>query len=68
MDPEKEKALRERLTRLKMEHRDLDAAIEALAESAKADPLRTTRLKKKKLMIKDEILRIENQLLPDIIA
>jgi hypothetical protein len=56
------------LLRLKQEHRDLDSAINALEESGRADPLQLKRLKKKKLSLKDEIARIEDQLLPDIIA
>jgi hypothetical protein len=54
--------------RLKQEHRDLDSAINALEESGRADQLQLKRLKKKKLFLKDEIARIEDQLLPDIIA
>ena len=47
---------------------DLDSAIDALEESGRADQLQLKRLKKKKLSLKDEIARIEDQLLPDIIA
>ncbi|MEC9369047.1 MAG: DUF465 domain-containing protein [Pseudomonadota bacterium] len=68
MDEEEERALRETLARLKQEHRDLDSAIDALEESGRADQLRLKRLKKQKLSLKDEISRIEDQLLPDIIA
>ena len=68
VDMVEEQALRQTLTRLKQEHRDLDSAIDALAESGRADQLQIKRLKKKKLHIKDEITRIEDQLLPDIIA
>ena len=68
MDEEEEHALRETLARLKQEHRDLDSAIEALEESGRADQLRLKRLKKQKLSLKDEIARIEDLLLPDIIA
>lgn len=60
--------LRERLEHLKAEHRDLDDAILALAQRSVPDMLQLQRLKKKKLSLKDEILRIESQLLPDIIA
>jgi hypothetical protein len=56
------------LLKLKQEHRDLDSAIDALEESGRADQLQLKRLKKKKLSLKDEIARIEDQLLPDIIA
>ena len=68
VDHDEAKELRERLARLKQEHRDLDSAIDALEDSGRADQLQVKRLKKKKLHIKDEITRIEDQLLPDIIA
>jgi hypothetical protein len=68
MDKEEELQLRETLARLRQEHRDLDDAIAALENSGRADQLQLIRLKKKKLHIKDEMTRIEDQLLPDIIA
>jgi hypothetical protein len=61
-----EVALRAKLAELVQEHRDLDAAIAAL--SASHDQLRLTRLKKRKLQLKDLIAKIEDELLPDIIA
>ena len=57
-----------RLTWLKTEHRDLDAAIEALRASAAPDQLQLARLKKRKLRLRDEIALLEDQLVPDIIA
>jgi hypothetical protein len=57
-----------RLDELRMEHRDLDAAIAALIESAASDQLRLARLKKRKLRLRDEIAQLEDQLVPDIIA
>jgi len=63
-----DRALRLKLAQLKQEHRDLDDAILALEAEGGRDQLRLTRLKKKKLSLKDEIARIEDQLLPDIIA
>jgi hypothetical protein len=63
-----EVALRAKLAELTQEHRDLDNAIAALTESAARDQLQLTRLKKRKLQLKDEITRINDQLLPDIIA
>jgi hypothetical protein len=63
-----DRTLRLKLAQLKQEHRDLDDAILALEAAAERDQLRLTRLKKKKLGLKDEIARIEDQLLPDIIA
>jgi hypothetical protein len=63
-----ERELREQLTRLRAEHRDLDAEIVALEGSALVDQLQIKRLKKRKLALKDRITAIEDQLLPDIIA
>jgi hypothetical protein len=57
-----------RLVRLRMEHRDLDAAIDALRELTAPDQLQLARLKKRKLRLKDEIALLEDQLIPDIIA
>ena len=62
-----EVALRAKLAELMQEHRDLDTAILALEDST-ADALQLTRLKKRKLQLKDQITKINNQLLPDIIA
>jgi hypothetical protein len=59
-------ALRANLAELVQEHRDLDTAIDALVGTH--DIMQLTRLKKKKLQLKDQIAKIENQLLPDIIA
>lgn len=56
------------LARLKEEHRDLDHAIEALESSPFSDRLQLQRLKKRKLTLRDRIHRIEDQILPDIIA
>ena len=63
-----ERELREHLTRLRSEHRDLDAQIVAQEALAHADQLLIKRLKKRKLALKDRITAIEDQLLPDIIA
>lgn len=60
--------LQMRLELLKIEHRDLDEAIAALVEADNIDQLRTARLKKRKLQLRDRIILIENQLIPDIIA
>lgn len=53
---------------LRQEHRDLDSAIAALIESGSSDQLQLARLKKRKLRLKDEILALESQMIPDIIA
>jgi hypothetical protein len=63
-----EQELRKRLATLRIEHRDLDAAIHALRESGSTDELQIARLKKRKLGLKDQIAIVEDQLLPDIIA
>ncbi|MFV2052014.1 YdcH family protein [Aliiroseovarius sp. YM-037] len=63
-----EDVLRVRLDVLKREHRDLDDAIHALQDRGTADALTLKRLKKQKLALKDRIQRIEDELLPDIIA
>ena len=63
-----EPELRKRLALLRTEHRDLDAAIDALRQSGSTDQLQIARLKKRKLLLKDQIAIIEDELLPDIIA
>ena len=63
-----ERELREQLARLQQEHRDLDAAIAALAMSPGSDVIQVQRLKKRKLVLRDRITFIEDQLTPDIIA
>lgn len=63
-----EQELRKRLELLKSEHRDLDAAIAALMESGSTDQLQIARLKKRKLALRDQIAKLEDTLLPDIIA
>ncbi|MBB5707849.1 DUF465 domain-containing protein [Sphingopyxis panaciterrulae] len=65
MNPEE---IAQRLELLRIEHRDLDAAIIALAAATVPDQLQLARLKKKKLKLRDEISWCEDQLLPDIIA
>ena len=62
-----EDEMRKRLEILRVEHRDLDAAIAALVENP-SDQLRVARLKKRKLLLKDQILQLEDALIPDIIA
>ena len=63
-----EEELRKRLEALKIEHRDLDAAIDALTASGSTDQLQIARLKKRKLKLRDQIVQIEDRLIPDIIA
>ena len=68
MNQDDERELRAQLARLQQEHRDLDVAIEALHNVPGSDLLQVQRLKKRKLVLRDRIRRIEDQLTPDIIA
>lgn len=61
-------ALEKKLIALRSEHRDLDDVIAQVSEAAPFDQLQIQRLKKRKLSLKDQIAKIESQLLPDIIA
>ena len=63
-----EDMLRVKLEVLRREHRDLDEAISALEMSGRPDQLTLRRLKKQKLSLKDQIVKFEDQLIPDIIA
>ncbi len=60
--------MRKRLAVLRIEHRDLDAAIDALTLAGSTDQLQIARLKKRKLALKDQIAMLEDYLVPDIIA
>ncbi|MFW5910204.1 MAG: YdcH family protein [Thiohalospira sp.] len=68
MDPSQESELRQRLEALREEHRDLDEAVARLAEEPAMNQLQLTRLKKRKLQLKDAIAHIESQLIPDLNA
>jgi len=61
-------AIQAKLEGLRIEHRDLDDVIDRLIEKPPFDRLQLQRLKKRKLGLKDQILRLESQLIPDIIA
>ncbi|MEJ2059718.1 MAG: DUF465 domain-containing protein [Gammaproteobacteria bacterium] len=63
-----EDALRQQLAELRIEHRGLDEAIDALQSTAYVDQLKLRRLKKRKLQLKDMIARIESKLIPDLDA
>ncbi|MCY1670369.1 DUF465 domain-containing protein [Novosphingobium sp. SL115] len=63
-----EEEMRKRLEAFRLEHRDLDAAIDALTAGGVRDQLQIARLKKRKLLLKDQISMIEDYLIPDIIA
>ena len=63
-----EEAMRKQLEMLRIEHRDLDAAIDALTAAGANDQLQIARLKKRKLRLKDQIAVVADYLIPDIIA
>jgi hypothetical protein len=68
LSDEEERQIRQELAELRQEHRDLDAAIDALVNGPLPDTIRLQRLKKRKLYLKDRIARLDDQLFPDIIA
>lgn len=68
LSEEEIRELKERLAALKSEHRDLDEVIARVTEAGVYDQLMMKRLKKRKLSLKDQIAKVESQLLPDIIA
>lgn len=61
-------AIRAEVERLRLEHHDLETAIDALVAVGAADQLQIQRLKKRKLLLRDRIVFLEDQLTPDIIA
>ena len=63
-----EEELKKRLEMLRIDHRDLDAAIDALSANGGTDQLQIARLKKRKLRLRDQIFLLEDYLIPDIIA
>lgn len=65
---EDNEALEQQLNDLRLEHRDLDDVIDHLIETRPFDQLQIQRLKKRKLALKDQIIKLESRLLPDIIA
>ena len=68
MQPLEPSEIVDRLAELRLEHRDLDAAIERLSTDLRMDELQLRRLKKRKLLIKDSITRLESLLIPDLDA
>jgi hypothetical protein len=68
LDQATRESLRKKLEDLRSQHRDLDDVIERVTEQVPFDQLQVQRLKKRKLNLKDQIAKIESQLLPDIIA
>ncbi|MCF6199399.1 MAG: DUF465 domain-containing protein [Hyphomicrobiaceae bacterium] len=68
MDEQDGNGLQSSLTTLKLEHRQIDEEIRQLLEAVESDQLKISRMKKKKLTLKDEIRQLEDRLMPDIIA
>ena len=68
LSTEAESAIRIRLAQLRQEHQDLDDSIAALEAGRRPDQIQIARLKKKKLILRDQIEQLEDQLTPDIIA
>lgn len=68
MEPVDPSAIARRLAELRVEHRDLDAAIARLSEMPVNDELQLKRLKKRKLLLKDMIARLQSRLIPDLDA
>jgi hypothetical protein len=60
--------MRVKLEELRSEHRDLDDVIQRLSETSPFNQLQIQRLKKRKLALKDQMMKLESKLLPDIIA
>lgn len=65
---ETQQVLKHRLEKLSEEHRELDSMIDKLMSQTIVDQLALQRLKKRKLLLKDQVLKVKSQLLPDIIA
>ena len=68
LSDEERLAIQRHIERLRQEHRDLDAAIDALMQSGQADQLQVQRLKKRKLQLRDRLTQLEDERTPDIIA
>lgn len=68
LSDEEIRQIKTRIVELELEHRDLDQLTEQLARDPSFEELHIKRLKKRKLQIKDELSRLENKLIPDILA
>jgi len=68
MDDQDQESIKHRLAELETEHRDLDDVIAQITDGILFDQIQVQRLKKRKLMLKDEILRLRSKLIPDSIA
>lgn len=68
LTPDEEVDLRAKLEEYRFEHRALDAAVERIVQDLSMDQFQLRRLKKRKLLLKDTIARIESRLIPDRLA
>ncbi|MGQ0656551.1 MAG: YdcH family protein [Chromatiales bacterium] len=68
MAEERTKSIQKRIMELQIEHRDLDEIVTRLSQDPLVDQLQLTRLKKRKLLLKDQISRLKSQLIPDLDA
>ena len=68
MDDDEINSLKQQLVEMRIEHRDLDDMIARLSENALVDQIQLRRLKKRKLLIKDHIAKLESKLIPDLEA
>lgn len=68
MDDDEINALKQQLVEMRIEHRDLDDMISRLSENASVDQIQLRRLKKRKLLLKDHIAKLESKLIPDLEA
>jgi hypothetical protein len=68
LSPDEEARLRAQIAALREEHQDLDDSVRALEALPRPDQLQIARLKKKKLILRDQIAKLEDRLTPDIIA
>lgn len=68
LSDEERAQIRLRVAQLEIEHQDLDDVIDRLGSNAEMDELQLRRLKKRKLMLKDQISRLRARLIPDIVA
>ena len=65
---ENQDQIKKKLTELEIEHRDLDDVIKSLSQKSDFDQIKMSRLKKRKLALKDQIATLQDRLIPDIIA
>lgn len=68
MEEPEQRTLRARLQELELEHRDLDEVVRRLAQTPEVDQLMVRRLKKRKLLLKDQISKLKSELIPDLDA